>query len=352
MDKKKRPGRSWLMVATLVGCSIAGGFLLLKPKPEQSMLCNCANDSGNTVNIETPDAAACPAPPVADAVASPLRSGSSQALFDEVVSCLQRPRPEMTRTGPHFQTYDGFADVSDRCWREYRHRQYIDVIRHMTTLPPTSLSAYKDGGSFIPFELIVPTYECDRNFYTRVGSSGDGGKWICGPLHLPEQDCTIFSLGSNGQFDFEESIYNFTRAACKTHTFDCTGDWSNPTTTFHRWCVGTDDAATNTKSLQTISKELGVRKISLLKMDVEGAEFKVFKSFLNEPKENLPVQILFELHTWGRRDNLDSGFFGDIAEMILLLDSLGYRFASKEINKLCNCCAEFVLVHNSSFPFM
>ena len=33
---------------------------------------------------------------------------------------------------------------------------------------------------------------------TRLGSAGDGGKWICG--ELLEEGCVVFSLGSNGMF--------------------------------------------------------------------------------------------------------------------------------------------------------
>ena len=37
--------------------------------------------------------------------------------------------------------------------------------------------------------------------------------------------------------EFEEDMKMYTGDRCKTFTFDCTGHWSNPTTTFNSWCI-------------------------------------------------------------------------------------------------------------------
>lgn len=48
---------------------------------------------------------------------------------------------------------------------------------------------------------------CPVGELTRVGKGGDGGKMLCMDyLNSRKGDCIVYSLGSNGQFDFEEDI--------------------------------------------------------------------------------------------------------------------------------------------------
>lgn len=94
-------------------------------------------------------------------------------------------------------------------------------------------------------DLLVPTYECNFNQLRKIGGNGDGAKWICGDLRSLVYDivttraklheangvsaksghkpCVIYSLGSNGKFEFEQAANTEVGGQCEIHTFDCTG---------------------------------------------------------------------------------------------------------------------------------
>ena len=53
----------------------------------------------------------------------------------------------------------------------------------------------------------------------RVGKLGDGGKWICDPHRIREQEeCLVYSVGSNGDFSFEEAVLESVGSHCEIHT--------------------------------------------------------------------------------------------------------------------------------------
>lgn len=80
-----------------------------------------------------------------------------------------------------------------------------------------------------------------RKLMKRVGDSGDGGKWLCIDM-LQEDDCVVFSLGSNGQYDLERDLLARTR--CHVYTFDCTYDGKSQDVRRHTYikkCIGTQE---------------------------------------------------------------------------------------------------------------
>lgn len=53
----------------------------------------------------------------------------------------------------------------------------------------------------------------------RVGRLGDGGKWICDPHRITNQDdCLVYSVGSNNDFSFEQSVLDEIGQHCEIHT--------------------------------------------------------------------------------------------------------------------------------------
>ena len=52
-------------------------------------------------------------------------------------------------------------------------------------------------------------------------AQNDGGKVICDPYRLEGEDCLVYSIGSNGDFQFEEAIKKI-NPRCEIHTFDHT----------------------------------------------------------------------------------------------------------------------------------
>eukprot|EP00922_Rhytidocystis_sp_ex-Travisia-forbesii_P023493 GHVS01034445.1.p1 GENE.GHVS01034445.1~~GHVS01034445.1.p1 ORF type:complete len:344 (+),score=47.30 GHVS01034445.1:246-1277(+) len=229
----------------------------------------------------------------------------------------------------------------------------------------------------------------------RIGVMGDGGKWVCdfdkltegagvaeheidgatggrdsrssGALDSGGGGCLVYSIGSNGEWSFEQEIYD--RKKCEIHTFDHTLKKSIKTPSFlhfHSWGLGPpktegEEAAgqeggegqkvegstqggSELLSLPEIVSRLGHRNrvIDILKVDVEGHEFAaLLPLFLNkDPKTQefifssptyLPLirQILIEVHI---REKKPASTVGD-AEMLLqgFADN-GYVVFHKEPN--------------------
>merc|ERR1740123_1109801 len=72
---------------------------------------------------------------------------------------------------------------------------------------------------------------------------GDEAKFVCNLNWLLELSgsCDIISIGSNGQWKFEETL--FQQTSCRVHTFDCTGNYPAPAAISarvfsYRKCIG------------------------------------------------------------------------------------------------------------------
>jgi len=136
-----------------------------------------------------------------------------------------------------------------------------------------------------------PTIHCA--FEQRIGSLGDGGKWVCDIHNLQTNNSTplIYSFGSNGEFSFELAIKRELPNA-EIHTFD-SGDFGCPDNVciFHQGLLG-DGKRNGTKSLHTVIDELGhrQRQIDILKIDIEGSEYILFEEFFGH-KQNTDKDI-------------------------------------------------------------
>ena len=178
-----------------------------------------------------------------------------------------------------------------------------------------------------------PSYTCTT--LERLGRSGDGGKWVCDPQHyLQLEDCVVYSIGSNGDFSFEEAVHAVA-PACEIHTMDPAppSDAVPEFLTYHEGRFG--EALT----LRTFMSQLGHTNVTLVKMDCEGCEFGAL-SLSAMPSEGSAIQqILFEIHFSGEPHKTHALF--------QVLHSLGYAIFSKEAN-LVGCggvCFEFSVVH-------
>jgi len=251
---------------------------------------------------------------------------------------------------------------SKQCWADMRHELWARELTIAEQLPPNTRGKYQEPiNNWEPFDLLPPTYDCDPNNLKRVGS-GDGGKWVCEPFDTTNV-CVIISIGSNGNFAFEQGMKTFTGDKCKIYTFDCTGSWSDPSTNFYPWCVSGKDEVRDGKiykRLITIMTDLGLTQISYLKVDVEGYEWEMMPDILDETnKIALPHQISFELHTGAWQYKLQSplleGYYENnnwllpIIRLGRLLDKAGYRVALNEINVLCTFCTELIVIRRDIF---
>jgi len=156
-----------------------------------------------------------------------------------------------------------------------------------------------------------PTLHC--TFEQRIGNAGDGGKWVCDINNIDTINYVplIYSLGSNGDFNFEQALKEVLPPA-EIHTFDIT-NYTCPSDVciFHQTAIG-DGINSGTKSLKTVIEELGHtgRRIDILKVDIEGNEYMMFEEYFRhsqnpsshpDNKHNgtkMPYirQILVEIH--------------------------------------------------------
>ena len=195
-----------------------------------------------------------------------------------------------------------------------------------------------------PVDLMMPCTSLTQ--FGRSSTAGDTGKWLCeGDALLNNTECVVYSLGSNNQFDFEESVLGQFEH-CHIYTFDCTSEPPStpiPRLHFVKSCVGDTDAVLQGRQYHTLQSLMTANhhnSISLLKMDIETYEFDVFHHLLAEPyNSHLPYQISFETHYLH--------LFGLPAAHLALFDHLyyaGYRLVSHENNVQCRSCNEWTMV--------
>lgn len=223
------------------------------------------------------------------------------------------------------------------------------------------------------FVTNEPTFTCGLE--QKIGSRGDGGKWVCDPHRISHGDCLVYSIGSNNQYDFEDAIY--TKLGCEIHTFDPTVKHpSNKSSTF--WRVGLrgfaneSNVVKDTNGNRRLSHDLkhigeivdmlghSGRRIDIFKIDCEGCEYEVFAlEFFSALKErNVTIrQIQVEMHTPlplsydGAGQTITKGGIEIIERTFQILQDEGYRIFHKEPNVIADNygrCAEFAFIQIDS----
>lgn len=130
----------------------------------------------------------------------------------------------------------------------------------------------------------------------------------------------MYSIGSNGDFSFEESIERFVgKGVCEIHTFDPEPKHADSAPNFvhyHAWglkpsyeppanavlkMTSTFEMLGVFKTMQETVKELGHDKnrriVDLFKIDCEGCEWISYKDWIGKDAADIDIrQILIELH--------------------------------------------------------
>lgn len=66
-----------------------------------------------------------------------------------------------------------------------------------------------EPAGFSRYDLFDPVVRCPSGALQRAGSDRDGGKLLCGVDDLKARErCVVLSIGSNGQYDFEQAFLN------------------------------------------------------------------------------------------------------------------------------------------------
>ena len=213
---------------------------------------------------------------------------------------------------------------------------------------------------FEKYDMFNPYVGCPHGHsLQRVGDQKDGGKWLCTDI-MKKDDCVVFSLGSDGNYIFEQDLLGSTK--CNIYTFDCTyaGSSQGPRHKYINKCIGTAAKETTDEKFTTLEnavKELGISSIDLLKIDIEGYEFDE-TAYWSIKDSWLPEQVAIEVHHSqaiysGKGNNTDFSnllwpvhelYLSDLALFFGHLGHLGYAIASREDNPFGTCCAEFLLI--------
>jgi hypothetical protein len=183
------------------------------------------------------------------------------------------------------ESNDFFCEINDD-W--YRRKELFYLQHNRNQFLNTPYMFFQDN--------YEPTFSC--RFEQRLGMNGDGGKWICDVYRLKNlKSCLIYSLGSNGEFSFENETKRYL-PHCDIHTFDLKEFNCTNLCTFHKVKIG--DGFNGTKTLRMIMSDLehSGRILDILKIDIEGGEYEFFDDLFNTTdyiSENIR-QILVEIH--------------------------------------------------------
>jgi ribosomal protein L25 (general stress protein Ctc) len=196
----------------------------------------------------------------------------------------------------------------------------------------------------------------------------------------------LYGAGIAQEPEFEEEIAG--SYGISVHGFDCTipaNTVLKNNVSFHHWCIGSNPSVLSLNAnpnsvadsvgrentfennvysqrsqnktflFKTLSETKLLLKhshIHILKMDIEGYEWKILQDhIINHPKsDDLPDQILVELHTNGANkeavpSHLTEGKMRQqVNELVLGLWKRGYRCVFKLVNPVDRHCADFTFL--------
>lgn len=160
---------------------------------------------------------------------------------------------------------------------------------------------------------LLPTFDCPQ--MGRIGGTADnkeGTKFMCAPENFNHRgDCLIYSIGSAGDFKWEDAVAELHSQQCEIHIFD-PADWSRPGDAenknihYHSWGIASSyDTESKSvvwpkgrkggfKTFQETLRELGHedRTMDIFKIDCEGCEWSSHKDWIGHGMR----QILVEMH--------------------------------------------------------
>jgi len=200
-----------------------------------------------------------------------------------------------------------FQDVSDSTWGRYKERFRLTQPNYDDS-NKNQFERWARHSNWFWAANFEPEFTCPHEF--RLGKLGDGGKWICDPHRIPKDNCLIYSIGSNGNFQFETDSFQIISDKCEIHTFDLKASGRGVVfadeakkvgVNFHHWGIGDKSSGLNNmKTFKEIMTDLNhkQRTVDVMKIDCERCEYDQFRQWLSDWKElGMTVrQIMLEIH--------------------------------------------------------
>ncbi|KAL7563642.1 hypothetical protein ACA910_013380 [Epithemia clementina (nom. ined.)] len=208
-------------------------------------------------------------------------------------------------------SYGFFNDVSIKEWK----RIQMNVKAMQPNKCPSCAGGYGPGAWFQ--NNYEPEISCRHE--QRIGKLGDGGKWVCDPHRIAEkQDCLVYSVGSSGDFSFEEHVFSKIGRHCEIHTFD-PGNYGgiaervrnprNMNLQYHQWGIAGKSQGTEYLTVNETVHRLGHvgRTVDIFKIDCEGCELTSFNTWVGLPDSTIRLmQVLVEVHSF-TKTRIDHG---------------------------------------------
>ncbi|KAL6303533.1 methyltransferase domain-containing protein [Sparassis latifolia] len=275
----------------------------------------------------------------------------------------------LSRQSPS-QYFRGTSSGKSLKWMLIDEEQHYDkVLRDREAMVrkwgPTSglVEAFPPKRDFYTlWDFFIPAFNCPHRV-ERIGTMGDGGKWVCGMDRIAKQkECVVYSFGVNGESSFEAEILE--RApGCQIWGYDFSVSSFGPEIElvpelkerahFYPYALGDVNnhgpgADPPVHTLASLMEVNGHNFIDILKIDIEGNEFTSLEKFLEfytsgaganrrygrppinappaawkEPEVVLPIgQIQIEIHA---RTDTDYGTFSAFKGWWEKLEAAGLR---------------------------
>ena len=228
---------------------------------------------------------------------APLPEQSEKQQLQTQSIALQSPPESPSYLLGYNESFGFFGDIHNTEWGMLKEKS---LSMQADALKLSDAGKLEQGETL--FDYFDPDFNCRHE--RKVGGLGDGGKWICDPHRLQRgKRCLVYSVGSNGDFSFEEAVKRDIGEHCEVHTFDF-GDYVEASkasgTNYHQWGFAdksfTDEQQRTFKTMEETVQELGHRGgiIDIFKIDCEGCEWATSPSWTDA---NIVIQqISVELH--------------------------------------------------------
>jgi hypothetical protein len=168
-----------------------------------------------------------------------------------------------------------------------------------------------------PFSDVPVCVALPDSLLVKVAEQGEGARALVAPKlpRAPGEKCVVYGIGIANSIEFEVALQKY---GCEVFAFDCTSDEkamgaaaAAAGVKFFPWCIGRPQSFENNvytrgqggrkyqfRTLSEVMTALGHTRLSILKFDIEGFEWQLFRNEIL-PLANPPDQLVFELHAEG-----------------------------------------------------